>query len=402
MLNDRDDKPEGHDESEYHFSDDEVNYEVETDSPKRAESTGGSRAAANLLNRITRSKRMLISLGVFFVLVFIVYKMVAPSSVPSTTITPAQPIAQNNTLATQPTNPADNANAMSPANGAQNQAMASAQAPQQTPQNNMPAIQQQPANQMSQNVPAQAMMPSAQQTNMQQTAQPQNMVAPAQALPSTQPPQNLPQQQAMQMPPQQTITQTQQAPAQAEMPAMIPVESAATSNPNAAALVGQIPSNVQSAASVISAQNDRVVTQLEAEYQQKLNDFASQNKVLQDQLQTLNARVAGMENQMNQMMQVLMRQGRGQAEAPPPPTVMAEPPQAALPQLVEVPHVSYNVQAIIPGRAWLRSDNGETLTVAEGDAIRDLGRVTKIDPYDGVVEINTGSKVISLSYGSGT
>jgi hypothetical protein len=34
--------------------------------------------------------------------------------------------------------------------------------------------------------------------------------------------------------------------------------------------------------------------------------------------------------------------------------------------------------------------------------VRGLGRVTKIDPYDGVVEINTGNKIISLSYGNGS
>ena len=63
--------------------------------------------------------------------------------------------------------------------------------------------------------------------------------------------------------------------------------------------------------------------------------------------------------------------------------------------------VAFSVQAIIPGRAWLRSDNGEALTVAEGDTIKGFGRVTKIDPYDGIVEVNTGNKVVSLSYGNG-
>jgi hypothetical protein len=78
--------------------------------------------------------------------------------------------------------------------------------------------------------------------------------------------------------------------------------------------------------------------------------------------------------------------------ANPGPTSQLAQPEAKSP---------YNVQAIIPGRAWLRAENGETLTVTEGDLIKDLGRVSKIDPYDGVVEINTGTKVISLAYGNG-
>jgi hypothetical protein len=63
------------------------------------------------------------------------------------------------------------------------------------------------------------------------------------------------------------------------------------------------------------------------------------------------------------------------------------------------PQATYTVQAIIPGRAWLKSDSGETVTVAEGDTLRGYGRVVKIDPYDGVVAIDIGGKIISLSYG---
>ena len=44
---------------------------------------------------------------------------------------------------------------------------------------------------------------------------------------------------------------------------------------------------------------------------------------------------------------------------------------------------------------------GEYEHISEGDTVKSLGRVTKIDPYDGIVEINTGRKVISLSYGTG-
>src|SRR3990167_11241944 len=85
MLNDRDDKYEGSEESEYHFTDEEVSYEVETESPKPIT----SESKESLLNRLTRSKRMIISLVVFLVLVFAVYKMVTPTSTtPPTDITP--------------------------------------------------------------------------------------------------------------------------------------------------------------------------------------------------------------------------------------------------------------------------------------------------------------------------
>src|SRR3990167_1827300 len=104
-----------------------------------------------------------------------------------------------------------------------------------------------------------------------------------------------------------------------------------------------------------------------------------------------------MESQMNQLVQVLTR-GGSQASANSAATTPAAAQQAmpAQPQVSEI-KVTYSVQAIIPGRAWLRSENGETVTVAEGDTIKDLGRVTKIDPYDGVVEVNMGNRVVSLS-----
>ena len=98
---------------------------------------------------------------------------------------------------------------------------------------------------------------------------------------------------------------------------------------------------------------------------------------------------------MNQLVQVLMRQNQPQQSNPSPANVVGDMPQSTY-----QPKIPYNVQAIIPGRAWLRADNGETVTVTEGDVIKDVGRVTKINPYDGVVDINTGNRVISLSYGN--
>lgn len=64
-------------------------------------------------------------------------------------------------------------------------------------------------------------------------------------------------------------------------------------------------------------------------------------------------------------------------------------------------HVGYFVQAIIPGRAWLRSVQGETVTVAEGDILSTVGRVTRIDPYDGTVTLVGNRGTVTLTYGQG-
>jgi len=49
-----------------------------------------------------------------------------------------------------------------------------------------------------------------------------------------------------------------------------------------------------------------------------------------------------------------------------------------------------SVYAIIPGRAWLRSGNGKTITVTEGDNVGEYGKVLKIDAGNGVVVTSSG------------
>ncbi len=185
MLNDRDDKYDNHEESEYHFSDEEVNYEVEPETPKLA-----AQSKENFFNRLGRSKRMVISVIVFLILVFVVYKMVAPTSttIPNTDISPASPQASNNTVVsapmmqpeTQPAAAIPVSNVASPDNlgaSANNAATANSNIPTTMPVAS--PISQQP-------MPQQAMMPSdAQAPNTYGNAQspvivvPENTPAPA-------------------------------------------------------------------------------------------------------------------------------------------------------------------------------------------------------------------------------
>lgn len=340
MLNDRNNKYEGQEDSEYHFSDEDVSYEVNPE-PSNPSPGGGGGPKENLFARLAGSKRMIISGVVFLVLVFVVYKMVAPTSTVQATdiAAPTMPVAQ------APVQPVASPPAMT-------QAPAAAPSP-------LPA-------QPTVTVTAMPTQP------VQQPAMPQEQPLAQQQPAITQP--TLPQQ----------MPGTQQA-AVPTMPAVIPVEAppAYMAQPGTATNMG-----------ALSAESQRLMNQFQTETAQRINDYAAQNKQLQEQMQTLNARVINMEAQLNQLVQALTQTRGGSTQAAPQPAQV--PHQSA-----EQPRVPYNVQAIIPGRAWLRSDNGETVTVAEGDMIKDLGRVSKIDPYDGVVEVNTGTKVVSLSYGNG-
>ncbi len=153
--------------------------------------------------------------------------------------------------------------------------------------------------------------------------------------------------------------------------------------------------------------NTKLIGQLQAEYAQKVADSEAQNKALQDQVRTLNTRLASMEAEMSKLVQTLTNKQTTPATESAnaatsgnnsTSTVIAVPGASAASRAYKI---NYSVQAIIPGRAWLRSESGETITVAEGDMLKSLGRVTKIDPYDGTILIDTGSKLVTLTYGNG-
>jgi hypothetical protein len=54
----------------------------------------------------------------------------------------------------------------------------------------------------------------------------------------------------------------------------------------------------------------------------------------------------------------------------------------------------YFVQAVVPGRAWLKAADGTVETVAVGDDLSGYGKVTSIDPYSGAVETSTGGSIV--------
>jgi len=333
MRDNRDDKYEEHhpdEESEYHFSEDEVSYEVEQDTPKPAPT---SNIKEDLIKRLKESKRLLIGLVFFLVLIFIVYKFVSPSAPPTENIISQAPISELPKALT----------ANQPVNALPVKAPNPAAAPTVPPVPMSPAVATQP-------------MQSPVSSSTQQTM-------PIASVQTNQPP---------------VAMSAGQQPSAPLYPTAV-----ANTQTTGAGVEGRIES--------VAATNEKMMTQLQADYTQKMNDFAAQNAALQNQLQLLNTRVANMEGQLNQLVQALSHQTDRRNNS--------APTSQTQPQASPEPKIPYNVQAIIPGRAWLRSDSGETITVAEGDQIKDLGRVSKIDPYDGIVEINTGTKVISLSYG---
>ncbi len=60
------------------------------------------------------------------------------------------------------------------------------------------------------------------------------------------------------------------------------------------------------------------------------------------------------------------------------------------------PDPVFYIQAIIPGRAWLKSTEGTTLTVGEGDRLRSYGAISEIDAASGRITTSYG-RIITFS-----
>ena len=341
MIN-RDEKFEGQEDGEYHFSDDEASYEV--DEGQKPPMTVA--AKPSLLARLPSARRMVIGGVVFLILILVIYRMLTPASTtPSTNIVPVAQPAPTVTKLANPTTETPKPNVIPVASPASQQAPAVAQPPVTVPAA-MPMPQQ-----------AQAPMPQMQ-------AVPQATAAQSTPIPSA----------------------AQVAPGQTQQANVVPPPPiSAEAPPTAGAGQGQL--------ATLQTENMRLMSQLQMEANQKLAEFSVQNRVLREQIQTLSTRVAAMENQLSQVVnQTLGKPQSANLSANTGPAGSSAAP---------LPRIPYSVQAIIPGRAWLKSENGETVTVAEGDMLKGYGRVTKIDPYDGVVEIDVGNRSVTLSYGNG-
>lgn len=101
---------------------------------------------------------------------------------------------------------------------------------------------------------------------------------------------------------------------------------------------------------------------------------------MQTDLATLNASVQELSNQLKTFQEE--REKQQQAKA-------ASKKHSTQPK-AESSNPTLSVYAIIPGRAWLRSANGKTITVTEGDAVGEYGKVLKIDAGNGVVVTSSG------------
>lgn len=136
--------------------------------------------------------------------------------------------------------------------------------------------------------------------------------------------------------------------------------------------------------------NPQVQEQMAALHQNAKQNQENINQ-MQQELQTLRASLQQSESQqsqMNQDMTTLVNQVKKlNAE------VKAAQPKKKVKKGPVAPKLVYYIKAIIPGRAWLINNFGQTTTVAVGNKLKQYGQVEAIDVQQGEI-VTTSGKVI--------
>lgn len=132
-----------------------------------------------------------------------------------------------------------------------------------------------------------------------------------------------------------------------------------------------------------SLNNTNNVNQLQNQVQQ-LASALSQSRSQQQQLSQSVMLLATQVQQLNAQIKILSQPKPVKVEAPAPVV-----------KKVEVPVITYQLRAVVPGRAWIVASDGQSQSVAVGDHVQQYGVVQTIDADAGVV-ITTSGKTIKF------
>ncbi len=153
---------------------------------------------------------------------------------------------------------------------------------------------------------------------------------------------------------------------------------------------------ITSSASSNNSALTQKVNALELSQQSIQTDMSS----ISQQVNTFNNNISNVNNQLNNLQQVinnLSTQLEKQSQEIALLTEKAKPKKVLKHSShLAMPTISYAIQAIIPGRAWLIASNGSTITVREGTKVNGYGTVNLIDALEGRVLTSSG-KVIRFS-----
>jgi hypothetical protein len=124
----------------------------------------------------------------------------------------------------------------------------------------------------------------------------------------------------------------------------------------------------------------------------EINALDNRLLALSNSTGNLSSDMGTMKTEISGVKRVLGEEGIIEPNAPPPPpshTYRKVSQLASTSPKTTVP--AYVVHAVIPGRAWLKSRNGQIMTVTEGDTLGDYGKVLVIDAASGMVLTSSGN-----------
>jgi intracellular multiplication protein IcmG len=128
-----------------------------------------------------------------------------------------------------------------------------------------------------------------------------------------------------------------------------------------------------------AATNSAVVRQLQGQVQD-LNNSLNQTRASQQQLNQSLMILVGQVQQLTTEVKVL---------AQPKPVKVA----VAAPKAKPVPVITFQIRAVVPGRAWIVGSDGQSQSVAVGDHVPQYGSVQSIDADAGVVLTTSGKTI---------
>jgi hypothetical protein len=133
------------------------------------------------------------------------------------------------------------------------------------------------------------------------------------------------------------------------------------------------------------------ITQTIAKLNTDISAMDNRLLALSNSTGNLSTDVGTIKNEMSSVKRVLGEEGVLDMHVPPPPshTYLKASQLASARPKTSIP--AYVVHAIIPGRAWLKANNGQIMTVTEGDTLGDYGKVLVIDAASGMVLTSSGN-----------
>jgi len=142
---------------------------------------------------------------------------------------------------------------------------------------------------------------------------------------------------------------------------------------------------------VDNALNEKIL-QAQDEMQGKLDNISAKNEEYRSQVANLNIKLAQSEGEIATINKNLSGISDLLASVTADVKKLTAPKPKKIKKKIKAP-IAYHVNAIVPGRAWLLSSDGQLVTVRAGDKLAGYGRILAISAPEGKVLTSTGAVI---------